>query len=125
MVLATIFSSFAYLLLLLRWHGHTNFWESLYIFPGGFGMGVVQTAVFISVQAVVSPANKAAATSGMYLSSSLGTILGLACVSAVVTETMKWELNARLLASGFGEAARKIVSVPHRVAVESWLLTLA
>lgn len=109
MVMATISSSLSYLLLLTRWHGNTNFWESLYIIPGGFGMGVVQSTVFISVQAAVNPANKAAATSGMYLSSSVGMILGLACVSAVVTETMKWDLNAALLASGVEEAVRKTI----------------
>lgn len=112
MVLATVCSSLSYLLLLLRWHGNTNFWESLYIIPGGFGMGMVQSAVFISVQAAVNPANKAAATSGMWLSTSVGMILGLACISAVVTETMKWDLDAALQASGMGEAARQKVCFP-------------
>ncbi|KAH6685877.1 major facilitator superfamily transporter [Plectosphaerella plurivora] len=107
MVLATMCSSFSYLLLLLRWHGNTNIWESLYIVPGGFGMGVVQSAVFISVQASVHPSNKAAATSGMWLSTSIGMILGLATISSVVTETMKWDLNATLRASGLDEVARR------------------
>jgi MFS family permease len=31
---ATICSSTCYLLLMLRWHGHTNWLESLYIVPG-------------------------------------------------------------------------------------------
>jgi hypothetical protein len=32
-ILAVTLSSFSYLLLMLRWHGNTNIWESLYIFP--------------------------------------------------------------------------------------------
>lgn len=32
--LATLMSASAYTLLLLRWHGRTNWLESLYIFPG-------------------------------------------------------------------------------------------
>jgi predicted MFS family arabinose efflux permease len=117
MVLATICSSFSYLLLLLRWHGNTNIFESLDILPAGFGMGVVQSAVFISVQASVHPANKAAATSGMWLSTSIGMILGLACISAVVTETMKWDLNAALRASGLDEIARRKVSRPEVISL--------
>jgi MFS family permease len=33
-LLAVLAGSFSYILLMLRWHGDTNFWESLYIFPG-------------------------------------------------------------------------------------------
>lgn len=32
--LASLMSASAYTLLLLRWHGRTNWLESLYIFPG-------------------------------------------------------------------------------------------
>ena len=32
--LAVTCSSLSYLLLMLRWHGNTNWWESLYIIPG-------------------------------------------------------------------------------------------
>jgi hypothetical protein len=32
-ILAAALSSFSYVLLMLRWHGNTNVWESLYIFP--------------------------------------------------------------------------------------------
>ncbi|KAM0321785.1 hypothetical protein ACHAQA_009881 [Verticillium albo-atrum] len=107
MVLATVCSSGAYALLLLRWHGHTNLWESLYIVPGGFGQGVVISAVFVSIQAAVAPGHKASAISGMYLCTSVGMIVGLACVSAVMMETMKGALEARLLVLGFGETARR------------------
>ncbi|KAG7136145.1 Vacuolar membrane amino acid uptake transporter fnx2 like protein [Verticillium longisporum] len=106
-VLATICSSAAYVLLVLRWHGHTNLWESLYIVPGGFGQGVAISAVFVSVQAAVDARHKAAAISGLYLCTTVGMIVGLATVSAVVMGTMKAALDARLVAMGLTEAARK------------------
>ncbi|TDZ24827.1 Vacuolar membrane amino acid uptake transporter fnx2 [Colletotrichum orbiculare MAFF 240422] len=107
LVIATIASSVSYVLLLLRWHGDTNVWESLYIFPGGFGAGLVQSAGFISVQAAVNPKHKAAVTSGMFLTFQIGMILGLSCVSAVMMETMRWRLEALLQGMGLEAIARK------------------
>ena len=67
--LSVLISSLGYLLLLLRWHGHTNWLESLYIIPGGFGTGMAQSALFISLQAVIAdPAHMSPAVSFMYLS---------------------------------------------------------
>ncbi|GKT45490.1 vacuolar membrane-associated protein iml1 [Colletotrichum spaethianum] len=107
LIAGTISSLFSYVLLLLRWHGDTNVWESLYIVPGGFGAGLVQSAGFISVQAAVNPKHKAAVTSGMFLTFQIGMILGLASMSAVMMETMKWRLNALLEAMDLGAVARK------------------
>ncbi|GKT61419.1 major facilitator superfamily transporter [Colletotrichum tofieldiae] len=107
LIIATIASSFSYVLLLLRWHGDTNVWESLYIVPGGFGAGLVQSAGFISVQAAANPKHKAAVTSGMFLTFQIGMILGLASVSAVMMETMKWRLDALLKGMDLGAVARK------------------
>lgn len=68
-ILSVAISSLGYLALLLRWHGHTNWLESLYIIPGGFGTGMAQSALFISLQAVIAdPAHMSPAVSFMYLS---------------------------------------------------------
>ncbi|KAK1978154.1 major facilitator superfamily transporter [Colletotrichum cereale] len=107
LIIATIASSFSYVLLLLRWHGDTNVWESLYIVPSGFGAGLVQSAGFISIQAAVNPKHKAAVTSGMFLTFQIGMILGLASVSAVMMATMKWRLDTLLKAMDLGAVARK------------------
>ncbi|KAF7542386.1 hypothetical protein G7Z17_g11613 [Cylindrodendrum hubeiense] len=106
MIFATITSFFSYLLIFFRWHGHTNIWESLYIIPAGFGSGLVQSAVFISVQASLSPSHKVAATYWIFLTIQVGMIMGLACVSAVVTETMKWRLSTLLGNLGIDAVAR-------------------
>ncbi|OBR02258.1 Major facilitator superfamily transporter [Colletotrichum higginsianum IMI 349063] len=109
LIVATIASSFSYFLLLLRWHGDTNAWESLYIVPGGFGAGLVQSAGIISVQAAVNPKHKAAVTSGIFLTFQIGMILGLASVSAVMMETMRWRLDALLKGMDLGAMARKTI----------------
>ncbi|KAK2044717.1 major facilitator superfamily transporter [Colletotrichum somersetense] len=107
LIIAAIASSFSYVLLLLRWHGDTNVWESLYIVPGGFGAGLVQSAGFISIQAAVNPKHKAAVTSGMFLTFQIGMIVGLACASAVMMETMKWRLDTLLKAMDLGAVTRE------------------
>jgi hypothetical protein len=37
--------------MILRWHGHTSFLESLYIVPGGFGNGIALSAMFVALTA--------------------------------------------------------------------------
>ncbi|KAH6847089.1 major facilitator superfamily domain-containing protein [Chaetomium sp. MPI-CAGE-AT-0009] len=104
-ILAVALSSFSYLLLMLRWHGNTNFWESLYIFPGGFGTGVAQSAVFVSLQAVVAdPAHLAPAISFMYLTSTVALTIGVPLSNAVMQAVLRRVLRGRLLALGVGGA---------------------
>ncbi|KAH7029823.1 major facilitator superfamily domain-containing protein [Microdochium trichocladiopsis] len=105
LILATAVSSVSYLLMLLRWHGQTNVWESLYIFPGGLGTGMVQTATFVAIQATIDPAHKAAAMSGIFLVVTVGVIMGMAGVSAVTLQTMAGRLAALLRLRGIDEVA--------------------
>ncbi|KAI8304860.1 major facilitator superfamily transporter [Colletotrichum sp. SAR11_59] len=109
LVLATLASSLSYVLLLLRWHGDTNVWESLYILPGGLGAGLVQSAGFIAAQAGVNPKHKAAITSGIFLTVQIGMIIGLSSVSAVMMETMRWRLEELLKGMGLDALMRKTV----------------
>ncbi|KAK8030421.1 major facilitator superfamily transporter [Apiospora arundinis] len=106
LIFATLASSFSYLLLLLRWHGHTNVWESLYILPGGLGTGIVQTITFVGVQAAIDPAHKAAAMSGIFLVVTIGGMVGMVAVNAVTIETMTQTLYTALDTMGIGESAR-------------------
>lgn len=97
------------MLLMLRWHGHTNIWESLYIVPAGFGTGVAQVATFISTQAAVDKEHKAVATGGLYLSVQIGLVVGLAAVSTVMLDGMRQSLDGRLLAMGLKPLLRQQV----------------
>ncbi|KAH8168943.1 major facilitator superfamily protein [Sarocladium implicatum] len=112
LTLATVTSASSYLLLLLRWHGHTSVWEALYIFPGGFGTGAVQTGVFVAVQAATDPAHKAAALGGIWLIGMVGSIMGMTAVSAATMQSMGWSLSAALRSQGLAEnTIEKIVDM--------------
>ncbi|KAF2727601.1 MFS general substrate transporter [Polyplosphaeria fusca] len=102
-IFATLFAAFAYLLLILRWHGHTNWLESLYIVPGGFGTGMAQSAVFIALQAAIDPEHTAVATASLYLSGTVGMIVGMASVSAVLQQFLRTGLERRIGSFGFSE----------------------
>jgi predicted MFS family arabinose efflux permease len=109
-LIATLAASVGYLLLILRWHGNTNWFESLYIFPCGFAMGIVQSALFISMQAGIEPVFAAIAASVLYLAQPIGNVAGLAVASAVLQGTFKQGLDQRLENFGIGgEAKRKTI----------------
>lgn len=106
-LLAILAACGAYLLLILRWHGHTNWLESLYIIPGGFAMGVAGSTLFISVQASIDPAYSAVAASTLYLASSTGSVIGMAASSAVLQGSLRPILERKLSAGGF-EGSKKL-----------------
>ncbi|CZR59006.1 related to multidrug resistance protein fnx1 [Phialocephala subalpina] len=97
-ILASLISSSSYLLLILRWHGHTNWLESLYIVPGGFGTGIVFSSSMISSVAGVKKEDIAVATGGLYLSGSIGMMVGVAASSSVQLGTLR-----QLLLKGLSE----------------------
>ncbi|KAJ4416609.1 hypothetical protein N0V85_002210 [Neurospora sp. IMI 360204] len=97
-------SSIGYLLLMLRWHGDTNFFESLYIVPGGFGMGVASSALFISLQVVIDPVHMAPAVSFMYLMQTVWGMIGLPAANAIMQTVLRRNLGIRLLELGFDSA---------------------
>lgn len=96
LVVATIVAANCYTTLILRWTGKTNFWESLEIIPGGFGAGMSEAAIFISISASVEPSKQSIALSGLFLSASVGIIGGLAISSSVLQISFRNELERRL-----------------------------
>lgn len=95
-MLATAASAAGYLLLILRWHGNTGLWEDLYIVPGGFGTGVAISATFIVLSVSLDKSELAIAGSGLYMTSSVGAILGLSTVAFVLQHALSKELSAVL-----------------------------
>ncbi|KAF2143974.1 uncharacterized protein K452DRAFT_223371, partial [Aplosporella prunicola CBS 121167] len=91
--LATVVAAISYLLVLLRWRGHTNLLESLYIIPGGFGTAIAQSAVFVAVSAAIDPAHMAVVTSGLYLFGSIGVVVGMTGASAVLQSVLRRALE--------------------------------
>ncbi|TVY80511.1 Vacuolar membrane amino acid uptake transporter fnx2 [Lachnellula suecica] len=86
----------SYSLMMLRWHGHTSFLESLYIIPGGFGNGIALSASFIALTAGVDACQVAIASSGLYLSSSIGMVSGLSIAAALLQSTLRKQLRISL-----------------------------
>lgn len=109
-VVASISASTGFFLLVLRWHGDTNWLESLYIFPCGFAMGIMQSTLFISIQAGVAPEFSAIAASILYLTQPTGSVAGLAVASAVLQGTLRKGLGLRLGKLGYdGKTKSKII----------------
>ena len=102
-VCAMILSIICYTLLVVRWRGNTNWWESLYIIPGGFASGIVGSALFVALQTGLKGGEVAIACSGLYLSSSLGVLVSLALVSAVQQSSLRDGLQHRLADFPHGE----------------------
>ncbi len=103
----TLSSFICYLLLVLRWRGNTSFWESLYIFPGGFGTGIVQATTFVALAAGVDETQMAIAGTGLYLSVNLGGLVGAGLASKVQLAGLKSGLEVGL--EGFRD--RQLVSL--------------
>ncbi|KAI1272989.1 major facilitator superfamily transporter [Xylaria sp. FL0933] len=103
---SSLFASTGYLLLIIRWLGNTNWWESLYIVFGGFGAGMAGSAVFVSINAVVEPEHKAVANSGLQLAMPIGMLLGVTAGSAVMLDVLQRVLNKKLLEVGLSPETR-------------------
>lgn len=88
-ILATVSSSLTYSLLIFRWHGRTSILESLEIIPGGFGTGMAASATFIALTSSLQHADVAMATGGMYLATTVGSVVGIAVSSSVQVSALK------------------------------------
>jgi hypothetical protein len=68
------------------------------------------TAVFVGINAIVEPAHKAVVVSGLFLSTAIGMITGIAITSALMLDVMQRHLNESLLKLGLSLAERLDVS---------------
>lgn len=76
-VLAAISAAVCFTSLLLAWRGEdTSVWGSLLVFPGGFATGIAHSAIFIGLTSGVAEDEVAMAGSGLYLSMSVGSVVG-------------------------------------------------
>ncbi|KAI0520684.1 major facilitator superfamily transporter [Xylaria bambusicola] len=102
-IFASLTSALSYLLMVIRWKGDTSWAESLYIFPGGLGCGIIQSAVFIAIQTSIDPKDKAPGISGFFLATQVGTVIGTSAVSALMIGGLQQSLRARLIAQGLSQ----------------------
>ncbi|KAI1814935.1 major facilitator superfamily transporter [Poronia punctata] len=105
-VMSSLSASLAYILLIIRWRGDTNWWESLYIIPGGFGAGMGASALFVGLNAVIEPAHKAVIVSGLQLALPVGMLLGVTASSAALFGLIQTTLDQKLLEIGLSPESR-------------------
>jgi hypothetical protein len=113
LIAASLISSSSYLLLILRWKGHTSWLESMDIVPGGFGTGMVYMATMISLMAGVKKEEIAVVTGGLYLCGGMGMVVGVAGVSSVQLGTLRPLLEKGL--EGFVDGKRILEEVISNV----------
>jgi hypothetical protein len=95
-IIGAVASTTSYLLMMFRWNGNTSFAESLYIIGGGFGNGISLSTSFVALTAGVQPTEMAIASSGLYLSSNIGTVGGLSIAAALFQSTLRKSLRVAL-----------------------------
>ena len=112
MIFSTFSSSLAFTLLILRWHGHTNLFESLYIIPSGFGSGTCIVATFVALNAGFDRSQTAVAGGGFYLSMNVGEVTIMSVCSAVLQASVRRLLKSRLQGHADGMEVRTPVFLP-------------
>ncbi|OQE41460.1 hypothetical protein PENCOP_c005G07829 [Penicillium coprophilum] len=100
LVLAGLVAGISYLLLYLRWDGHSGFWESLFILPGGLGTGIASASSFIAMSSMLPGEEIAMATAGYML------VVGFSITAGVTTSNsvlgMEFQRQLRLNLHGTG-----------------------
>jgi MFS family permease len=95
-IAANILGCFGYLAIVVRWRGNTNWWETLYIFCGGFAAGTNQSTTFIHLAASLEPDAMAIAGTTLYLFQNLFMLIGIQLATTVVRFSLNEKLDARL-----------------------------
>ena len=93
----------------MRWRGQINVWESLYIFPASFGVGLLNSSQFVGVSAAVERPQLATTISIFFLSQ----LIGASASGALLQRTFR---NA-LVKSLRGRAERSEVSIFYRTLI--------
>lgn len=79
----------SYVLILLRWRGPINVWESLYIFPASFGVGLLNSSQFVGVSTTVERPQLATTVSIFFLSQQMGMMIGASGSGALLQRTFR------------------------------------
>ena len=81
-------------------------WESLYIFPASFGIGLLNSSQFVGVSAAVERPQLATTISTFFLSQQMGMMIGASGSGALLQRTFRNALVKRLGGrDGMGEVS--------------------
>jgi predicted MFS family arabinose efflux permease len=95
-VSAGLIGASCYLLLILRWKGHTGVLESFYIIPGGFGMGICQSVIFLAMASAVEGKDVGMATSGLFQTMNIAVAVGLTASTSTLRVSLKSQLDQKI-----------------------------
>lgn len=116
LTLAGLIASVSYALLYLLWDGHTGFWESLYIIPGGLGTGIASASAFIAMTAILPPEEMAMATSGYMLLISFAMTAGVTTSNTVLGMEFQRQLRRNLRGPGSEKVIRRAMADTNYIA---------
>ncbi|BDD63446.1 hypothetical protein MAP00_008333 [Monascus purpureus] len=114
-VSAGLVASVTYILIFFSWNGHTSFWESLYIIPGGMGMGMAQASVFVSMTSMLDAKYMAMATGGLFLFTNLGISSGITVSNAALDAGFRRALEREFTGDGADQFIHKVTSNVHYI----------
>ncbi|KAJ5563795.1 hypothetical protein N7513_000037 [Penicillium frequentans] len=116
LVLAGLIASITYVLLYLRWDGHTGLWESLYIIPGGIGTGIASAAAFVALTATLPPDEVAMATAGYMLLISFAMTAGVTTSNSVLGMGFQRQLRLNLHGPGSERVIKRAMDDTNYIA---------
>lgn len=104
-VSAGLIGSVAYVSVLVRWNGNTNWWESLYIAPGGFGTSAL-TAVFVGITAAVKQEELVMGISGLFLVINLAMLASITIANGLFRLGFRAELIKNVMDSNASQVGK-------------------
>lgn len=93
LLMGSILASSTYLLLWLRWNGHTNLWESLYVIPGGLGTGISSTTVFVLMTSFLESDEMATVVGGYILLHTFFITVSVTGTNAILSSEFRKQLE--------------------------------
>lgn len=82
-----------WVLILLRWNGRINIFESLYVVLPGFGMGTIQSSTFVHLAASLDRSDMAIAGTTWFLAQSMGYLTGASFSTALISAMLHLNLD--------------------------------
>ncbi|CAG8885688.1 unnamed protein product [Penicillium egyptiacum] len=116
LVVAGLVAGISYLLLYLFWDGHSGFWESLFILPGGFGTGIASASSFIAMSAMLPAEEIAMATAGYMLIVGFSITAGVTASNSVLGMGFQRQLRLNIHGPGSEKLIQRAMADTNYIA---------
>ncbi|PLB53344.1 efflux pump antibiotic resistance protein [Aspergillus steynii IBT 23096] len=116
LIMGTVIASSTYMLLWLRWNGHTSFWESLYVIPGGVGTGISSTAAFVLMTSFLELEEMPTVTGGYFLLHTFFMTVSITGTNTILGFEFRRQLRRHIHEPGAPQIIRRAISDLHYIA---------